>query len=159
MVLGGGKAVWRCRHITKHGALKKLSARNGRWAGRAGAVISVAIQIKTGRLFKTVPPFFGCLPVVAAFAFLFAFRFVPEQIGAHQRFECVIVDFAFIELMCHRAFLLFCIKTGADCSLPVRMGQEGAGYLKIDVVKQRGYDAARFCIIALRYFQIALLRK
>jgi len=39
------------------------------------------------------------------------------------------------------------------------MGQEGVGYLKIDVVKQRGYDAARFYIIVLRYFQIALLRK
>ena len=104
---------------------RKLPVRNGRWAGRAEAVISVAIQIKTGRLFKTVPPFFGCLPVVTAFAFLFAFRFVPEQIGAHQCFECVITDFAFIELMCHRAFLMFCIKTGADCSLPVRMGQGG----------------------------------
>ena len=79
------------------------------WAGRAEVVISVAIQIKTGRLFKTVPPFFGCLPVVTAFAFLFAFRFVPEQIGAHQCFECVITDFSFIELMCHRDFLLFCI--------------------------------------------------
>ena len=109
MVLGGGKAVWRYRHITKHGALKKLPAQNGRWAGRAEAIISVAIQIKTGRLFKTVPPFFGCLPVVAAFALLFAFCFVPEQIGAHQCFEYVIVDFSFIELMCHRAFLLFCI--------------------------------------------------
>ncbi|WP_153705454.1 MULTISPECIES: hypothetical protein [Eikenella] len=50
---------------------------------------------------------------------------------------------------------MFCIKTGADCSLPVRMGQEGAGCLKIDVAKQRRDDAARFCIIALWYFQIA----
>ena len=95
-----------------------------------------------GRLFNPVPPFFGCLPVVAAFAFLFTFRFVPEQIGTYQRFECVIADFAFIELVCHRAFLLFCIKTGADCSLPVRMGQEGAGV----GVWQRFVEWMGYCI-------------
>lgn len=62
------------------------------------------MKIKTGRLFETVPPFFGFLSVVAAFAFFLAFRFVAEQIGADQRFERVVADFAFIVFVFHTDF-------------------------------------------------------
>ena len=62
------------------------------------------VQIKTGRLFETVPPFFGRLSVVAAFAFFLAFRFVAEQVGSDQRFERVVADCAFVVFVFHADF-------------------------------------------------------
>ena len=62
------------------------------------AACTCGVKIKTGRLFKTVPPFFGCLPV------FLAFRFVAEQVGADQRFERVVADFTFIVFVFHADF-------------------------------------------------------
>lgn len=68
------------------------------------AACTCGVKTKTGRLFKTVPQFFGFLSVVAAFAFFLAFRFVAEQVGADQRFERVVADFAFIVFVFHADF-------------------------------------------------------
>jgi len=84
---------------------------------------------ETGQFVETVPPFFGCLPVVAAFAFFVTFHLVAEQIGAHQRFERVVADFAFIVLVFHVFPLFYCLfgQTEADCSGGGGVWQERIG--------------------------------
>ena len=68
------------------------------------AACTCGVKIKTGRLFETIPPFFGRLSVVAAFALFLAFRFVAEQVGANQRFERVVADCAFVVFVFHADF-------------------------------------------------------
>ena len=68
------------------------------------AACTCGVQTKTGRLFETVPPFFGRLSVVATFAFFLAFRFVAEQVGVDQRFKRVVADCAFVVFVFHTDF-------------------------------------------------------